>query len=164
MDPDPVRTPVISADAVTIRRVVEDDLPGVTRVDARVSQVQKADYWRDVFERYATRRTHERFFLVAVSEGDGAQAVLGFIIGEIRAWEFGSEPCGWIFAISVDFPARMVGVGSALMDAMLDHFRAAGVSTVRTMVSRENHLIMSFFRSRGMRAGPYVEMEMRMDG
>lgn len=159
----PTREPVLTAQGVRIRRATADDLPGVVRVDARVSRVEKSDYWHDVYERYATRRRDERFFLVAVSSGDGAEAVVGFIVGEIRAWEFGSERCGWIFALSVDFPARMVGVGGALMDAMLDHFRAAGVATVRTMVSRENHLIMSFFRSRGMRAGPYIELEMRMD-
>lgn len=162
---DADRKPLLSKDEITIRRVVEADLPGVTQVDARVSRVAKPDYWQDVYERYAMRRTEERFFLVAVP-GRGEEAgneIMGFIIGEIRAWEFGSEPCGWIFAVSVDFPARLVGVGSALWDALLGHFRAAGISTVRTMVSRENHLIMSFFRSLGMRAGPYIEMEMHLD-
>jgi len=161
---DGPRQPLISPEALTIRRVREDDLPGVVRIDARVSRVEKPDYWRDIYERYARRRTEERFFLVAVPREGDDREVLGFVIGEIRAWEFGSEPCGWVFAISVDIPARLVGVGSALWSALLDHFKATGVSTVRTMISRDDHLVMSFFRSQGMRAGPYIEMEMRMDG
>ena len=43
------------------------------------------------------------------------RGVLGFIIGEIRAWEFGSTPCGWVFALSVEPKVRLAGVGSALV-------------------------------------------------
>ena len=39
-------------------------------------------------------------------------------------------------------------------------FRRAGVRTVRTMLSRDNTLILSFFRSQGMMAGPFIPLEM----
>ena len=39
-----------------IRRVREGDLDHVIDLDARVTGHAKPDYWRDIFERYATRR------------------------------------------------------------------------------------------------------------
>ena len=38
-----------------------------------------------------------------------------------------------------------------------------GVQIVRTMIAREDNLNMSFFRSQGMMAGPFIELEMSVD-
>jgi ribosomal protein S18 acetylase RimI-like enzyme len=78
----------------------------------------------------------------------------------VRDWEFGSKPCGWVFAIDVHPDARQAGVGSRLLEAICAAFRRAGVRTVRTMLSRDNTLILSFFRSQGMMAGPFIPLEM----
>jgi ribosomal protein S18 acetylase RimI-like enzyme len=86
----------------------------------------------------------------------------GFAIGEIRAWEFGSPPAGWIFAIQVDPTLRQGGVGTALFDGLCTRFRAQGVDRVRTMVDRRDHLILSFFRAQGLTAGPSLELEMEL--
>src|ERR1017187_5884078 len=81
--------------AVPVRRVQAADIPHVIALDTRVTKLAKAEYWSDVFRRYGKQRLHERFFLVAENRMDPADPhVLGFIIGEIRAWEFGSTPCG----------------------------------------------------------------------
>ncbi|HEY5217765.1 MAG TPA: hypothetical protein VIJ17_12835, partial [Pseudolabrys sp.] len=88
--------------AVRVRRVQVSDIPDVIALDTRVTKLAKAEYWNDVFRRYGKQRLRERFFLVAMNGKDRAdKRVLGFIIGEIRAWEFGSTPCGWVFALSV---------------------------------------------------------------
>ena len=39
-------------------------------------------------------------------------------------------------------------------------FRRAGVLKLRTLLSRDNTLILSFFRSQGMMAGPLIPLEM----
>ena len=44
-----------------------------------------------------------------MAESDGR--VCGFVIGEVRDWEFGAPPCGWLFAIDVMPSARQGGVG-----------------------------------------------------
>jgi len=100
----------------------------------------------------------ERFFLVAAEEGRRAP-VFGFIVAEVRAWEFGSAPCGWVFALSVEPGRRLDGVGSALLSAISDEFKRAGVSKIRTMVARDARLPMLFFRSEGLVAGPYIQLE-----
>ena len=40
---------------------------------------------------------------------------------------------------------------------------AAGVRKLRTMLSRDNTLILSFFRSQGMMAGPFIPLEMDLE-
>lgn len=146
-----------------IVRATTDHLGQVTELDARITGQSKPDYWQDIFERYATRRVDERFFLVAEAAGSDDHGLLGLIVGEIRGWEFGSEPCGWIFAISVDPDRRQQGIGEALFQAMCDEFRKAGIDKVRTMVRRENTLHMSFFRGEGMKAGPFIQLELNLD-
>lgn len=146
--------------AVRVRRVKAADVAQVIALDTRVTKMAKAEYWKDIFSRYGRQRSNERFFLVAESGADrSGTAFLGFIIGEIRAWEFGSSPCGWVFALSVEPKARLHGIGSALLEAIAGEFKKAGVTKMRTMVARDGHLPLLFFRSEGMIAGPYTQLE-----
>lgn len=138
-----------------IRPAEQRDVADVVALDERITGIPKREYLNDLFERYRTRKPDQRFFYVAEAAG----RVVGFVVGEIRAWEFGSEPCGWVFAISVDPDEREESVGSALLDEICGRFRQAGVTRLRTMISRNNHLLMSFFRSHGLMAGPYLQLE-----
>ncbi|MCC6193043.1 MAG: GNAT family N-acetyltransferase [Burkholderiales bacterium] len=142
-----------------MRRAQRTDLARVNAIDAAVTRLPKPDYWRSVFRRYGARADGARQFLVATVD----RQVVGFVIGEIRDWEFGSPPCGWVFAISVDPAARQAGVGSLLLDAISEGFRRKGVTKLRTMLSRDNTLILSFFRSRGMTAGSLLPLEMELE-
>ena len=147
-----------------VRRVRAADVANVIALDAHITKLAKPDYWTDVFRRYGKQRLNERFFLVAEQRADKAKPrVLGFIIGEIRAWEFGSTPCGWVFALSVEPEIRLHGIGSALFEAISDEFKKAGVGKMRTMVARDASLQMLFFRSEGMMAGPYIQLEKDLD-
>ena len=147
-------------ETLVIRAVRATDVPQVIAIDQRVTGLAKAEYWEQAYERYGRTRPNERFFLVAVPASKKAgRRVLGFIIGEIRAWEFGSEPCGWVFALSVDPDARLHGVGEQLLLAMSEKFKQAGMTKMRTMVARDNRLHSLFFRGEGMMAGPYIQLE-----
>ena len=142
----------------TIRPATLPDVQHVIRLDAQITAVPKPKYWIELFEHYGTEGT-DHFFLVAVSNNE----LLGFIIGEVRAWEFGSPPCGWIFTIAVAPNTRLGGIGTALFDAICGEFRKVKVSKIRTMIARDSQLILSFFRSQGMMAGPFTELEKELD-
>jgi GNAT superfamily N-acetyltransferase len=139
---------------VAIGPVIEADLDWIVALDTQNTGMAKPDYWKRLFDGARTE-PGRTFFLVA---RDGGRP-LGFIAGEIRAWEFGSPPCGWIFAIGVEPDCRLKSVGTQLFDAVCDGFRQAGVTKVRTMIARDAVLILSFFRAHGMMAGPFVELE-----
>jgi len=146
--------------AIRVRRVQAADISDVIALDAKVTGLSKPEYWNDIYRRYGRRRTSERFFLVAEAETTRSDRhAVGFIIGEVRAWEFGSAPCGWVFALSVEPESRLHGVGSAMLKAISNEFKKAGVSKMRTMVARNSQLPSVFFRSEGMMAGPYIQLE-----
>ena len=145
--------------SVAIRAVRRGDLGPIVALDATVTGLEKRAYWRRIYQRYGAAAGAGRQFLVAETGG----RVVGFVIGEVRDWEFGSPPCGWVFAIDVQPAARQVGVGTRLLAAICAAFRRAGVRTVRTMLARDNTLILSFFRSQGMMAGPFMSLEMELD-
>ena len=135
---------------VAIRPAQASDLPAISALDARLTGLDKPDYWRDML-------APERNLLVA--ENDGGK-LLGFIAGEVSAWEFGQPAAGWVFAIQIEPKQRERGVASALFEALVSRFREKGVTRVRTLVDRKDHLILSFFRAQGMVAGPSLQLDM----
>jgi GNAT superfamily N-acetyltransferase len=143
-----------------VRAVRARDLDAIIALDEAVTGIAKPDYWHGVFDRYGARGRPGRFFLVAAA-GDGG--IDGFVIGEVRDWEFGSPPCGWVFGINVRADARLAGVGTALLAAINEGFRRAGVTKVRTLLARDNSLVLSFFRSQGMMAAPFIPLELDLE-
>ena len=139
-----------------VRPVRRGDLDQVIALDATVTGLEKQSYWRSVYRRYGAGTHEQRHFLVAVA----GNAIVGFLIGEVRDWEFGSPPCGWVFAIDVRPDARQAGVGTRLLEAISALFRRAGVTKLRTLLASDNTLLLSFFRSQGMMAGSLIPLEM----
>ena len=146
---------------MTVHDLSLEHLEDVVRIDAQHTGTAKPDYWSDVFERFAGNKQRlQRYFLVARS----AQGrLLGFIVGEIRAWEFGSPPCGWVLALSVSPAQREQGIGTLLFEALCAAMKQDGATTIRTMVLGDDKVNLSFFRGEGLAAGPYIELERRLD-
>jgi GNAT superfamily N-acetyltransferase len=152
--------PPTAGTELVVRPVRRGDLDPVIEIDATVTGLEKRKYWASVYRRYGSGRHSEKQFLVALAQG----RVVGFVIGEVRDWEFGSPPCGWVFAIDVDPALRLGGVGTRLLEAISAAFRRTGVSKLRTLLARDNTLILSFFRSQGMVAGSLLSLEMDLEG
>jgi ribosomal protein S18 acetylase RimI-like enzyme len=144
---------------VEIRTALADDIPSIVSLDEKTTGQAKRQYWQDLFTHFQQSRGNGRAFLVAEQQG----RVVGFITGEVRAFEFGSEPCGWVFALNVDPEIRVHNVGTRLFEALCETFGKAGVEKVRTMLNRENQLVLAFFRSLGMMAGPFIQLEKDLD-
>jgi ribosomal protein S18 acetylase RimI-like enzyme len=137
---------------VAIRLVQATDLEAISALDARLTGSNKPDYWQEML-------APERHFLVAETDKG---ALAGFIAGEVRAWEFGQPAAGWVFAIQIDPKLRQRGIGSQLFEALVVRFKDEGVTRVRTLVDRKDHLILSFFRAQGMVAGPSLQLDMEL--
>lgn len=144
-----------TVDDVVIRAAVAEDVSDIADLDARSTGQLKRDYWQGLFDHISGHPATGRAFFVAESRG----RLIGFICGEIRAFEFGSEPSGWVFALEVESSARVHSVGTRLFDFLADGFRRAGVNKVRTMLDRRNELVLAFFRGQGMMTGPFIQLE-----
>jgi ribosomal protein S18 acetylase RimI-like enzyme len=140
---------------IALRSAEPVDLTAISALDARLTGHAKAAYWQHMLARYAGGPPERHFLVAETAKG----ALAGFIAGEVRAWEFGQPPAGWVFAIQVDPKLRLKGTGSTLFEALAARFKAQGVSRVRTLVDRKDHLILSFFRAQGMTAGPSLQLD-----
>ena len=151
--------PVSSFERLSIRGAVSADLPAIVALDEAATGQAKPDYWRKLLASADQSTAPDPVFLVAEADG----RVIGFIAGNVRAFEFGSEPCGWVFALNVDPSLRDMNAGTRLFEALCARFRQAGVAKVRTMLARNNDLVLAFFRSLGMMAGPFIQLEKDLD-
>jgi ribosomal protein S18 acetylase RimI-like enzyme len=146
---------------IRVRDARAGDVAAVSALDAGNTGLAKPDYWDGVFARFGGAKG--RFFLIAEGELGGAPRFLGFIVGEVRAWEFGSPPGGWVLTLGVDPAYRVKGIGTLLFDEICARLRQAGVSTVHTLLNRDDTLNMAFFRAQGLMAGSVIELEKPLD-
>lgn len=144
---------------IAIRNARATDLAAVISLDRVTTKEAKPEYWGGVFSHFVTGGNRDRLFLVAETDAE----VIGFIVGEVRAWEFGSPPCGWVFALAVSPNSREMGIGKQMFDEISAVWKRAGIATLRTMVDRDDKSTLSFFRSTGFRTGSFVELEMHLD-
>jgi ribosomal protein S18 acetylase RimI-like enzyme len=153
---------------VTVRPLTADDINAIIKIDANVMGEAKPDYWRRKLALYLSQQdlqaiTATHYFsgidpqLARVAEANGQ--VVGFIIGEIRSWEFRQPPTGWITALAVDPEHQRHGIGRRLLAEMFDYFRQRGIENVRTMVEWSDGEMLSFFTAMGFDRGPFIELE-----
>ena len=75
----------------------------------------------------------------------------------------GAPPGGWVLTLGVEPAYRVKGIGTLLFDEICARLRQAGVSTVHTLLNRDDTLNMAFFRAQGLMAGSVIELEKPLD-
>lgn len=144
----------------TIRKITRGDIDAIIAIDALHSGEAKSAYWRKRLQPLFSRNGsgHLTLGYVAVEKS----AIIGYVLAEGRAWEFGSPLCGWIIAIGVLPEYGRRGVGLALCREVCLKFRSLNIRTIRTMVRKDDVQVLSFFRSSGFHAGPFIELELEV--
>jgi ribosomal protein S18 acetylase RimI-like enzyme len=126
----------------------ETDIGAIVSIDEKIGGVYRPEVWERRLA-YYIRRDPEAS---QVAEVDGE--VAGFMLGEVRAGEFGlEEPTGWVEVLGVDPAHRGRAIGRRLGEAMLAHFRARGAKSVRTLVDETMDGLGRFFISLGFAPG-----------
>ncbi len=134
---------------VQIRILDTVDIGAVTDLDETITGRYRPDEWERRIAYYLRRDPDAA--LVAEIDGE----VAGFMLGEVRAGEFGlEEPTGWIEVLGVDPERRGAKIGRQLADTLLDHFRSQGATTVRTLVDETMGDVAGFFGSLGFEPAP----------
>jgi len=85
--------------------------------------------------------------------------VAGFIIGEIKEWGFGLERSGWIEMIEVDPKHMGGGIGKALGEDLIKHFKEKGIKEVYTSVKWDSADLIAFFKSVGFDKSSFINLK-----
>ena len=139
---------------VRIRPLDELDIGGIVRIDERITGAYRPDLWEQRVG-YYLRRDPEAS---RVAEAGGR--VVGFMLGDVRAGEFGiEEPGGWIERFGIDPGFRGRDLGKQLFAAILAHFQGRGVTKVRTLADRKDASVTGFLTALGFAPSPLQALE-----
>ena len=146
---------------LVLRPLRESDIPSIVSIDERISGRAKPVYWRSKLSRFLLQSPvspqTEEYLLARVAEMNGE--VVGFVIGEIRQWEFGQPFCGWITTLGTDPQHQHLGIGRRLLAELLDYYREKDLREIRTIVEWPDGDLLKFFHSMGFVRGPFVELQ-----
>jgi ribosomal protein S18 acetylase RimI-like enzyme len=137
------------------------DLSRVEAIYRQLTDRAPPAAWVETARRALDDTSGEPLAWVACDEA--SKEVLGYAVGEVRPWEFGSEPAGWVIGLATDVTHRHQGVGQCLLERLQHAFAERQVTTIRTMVRRDDVAVLRFFRSAGFTSGPYTELEMPLE-
>ena len=142
---------------VRVRSLDELDIGSIVKIDERITGIYRPEVWEQRVG-YYLRRDPEAS---QVAEVDGK--VVGFMLGDLRAGEFGlEEPSGWIerFGIDPDFRGR--DLGKRMFEAIVGHFKDEGAVMVRTLADREDKGVAGFLDALGFAPSPLQALEIRL--
>ena len=121
--PDPEHSCPTSRPPCGSDRSTSSTSNGIVRIDEKISGQYRPDIWEQRVMFYVRRDPGAS----QVAEADGK--VIGFMLGDCRAGEFGLEqPSGWIERFGIDPDYRGQELGRRMFDAMCAHFRAEGAT------------------------------------
>ena len=146
---------------VAVRFLGMDDLDDILRIQQRLvgdQQIENPEKLLTLKDTTVYHLQHGDPLLNLGAEIDGK--LVGFLIGDIRRWEFGrSEMIGWILILGVDREYHGMGVGRKLGATLFDHFRKKNVRKVQTLVEWHDGELISYFKSLGFNWIPMLPLE-----
>lgn len=144
---------------VRVRPLDELDIERIVRIDEQITGIYRPDFWEQRVMYYLRRDPD----CSQVAEVD--RKVVGFMLGDVRAGEFGlEEPSGWIERFGLDPEHRGRDLGKAMFEAIRGHFQEAGVKTIRTLADRNDKRVGGFLDALGFSASALQALEIRLDG
>jgi len=132
---------------IEIRLMVASDLEEVIRIDEKVLNESRRDYYEHKFELLFASGEYLPTSLVAV---DDNKKIVGFIMGEVYHGEFGISNTGaFVDTVGVDPTCQKLGIGKMLMDEFIKHLKELGVKKVHTLVDKTFLGLMGYFGANG---------------
>ena len=107
-------------------------------------------------ERDSRENSGHPTYLCDIAEVQGA--VVGFILGDVQAWQFGIPRCGRIIAIGVHPDHRRGGVATQLARGLLETFKKMNLPVTQCLV-RTGDPLGKFFQSLGFAPSPWETLE-----
>lgn len=143
---------------VTLRSVREADIQEMVRIERTITGSARGSLLDGILHDYLERGDPD---LVLAAEAEGR--LVGFLVGEIRPWEFGEdEEVAWIKVVGVDPKYQGQGIGRMLGDAFMEKLRKKGVKRLRTLVPWDSGDLITYFKALGFDRSKYVVLERQL--
>jgi ribosomal protein S18 acetylase RimI-like enzyme len=138
-------------DGVQIRPMEPEDIDAILAVDRKLSGVQRALTYRDLF----TGLTGGQIELSFVAETN--RQVIGFVLALLTyVPEQVTEACV-IQLLGVDPDYWRQGIATKLIEALSGESRSKGIKIVRVMVDQQDSQLQGFFGHLGFRRGRLID-------
>lgn len=138
---------------VSVRRMNVQDTEAVLSINEKITgRPHEAQYESRIIDALTRNPLG---CLVAESAGK----IVGFILGDIRGWEFAIPKSGWIEIVGVDPDYQGKGVARELIGKLGLYFRNQNVEKIMTMVNWNDGGLVSFFRSLGFERSEFILLE-----
>src|SRR5438552_18175631 len=132
-----------------VRPLDELDIGNIVRIDERITGRYRPEFWEQRVG-YYLRRDPDSSQIAEV-----AGKVVGFMLGDVRAGEFGlEEPSGWIERFGIDPDYRGRDLGKQMFTAIVEHFRVEGAASVRTLADARDSGVVGFLKAMGFAPSP----------
>lgn len=139
--------------SVTVRRMSPQDTDAILKINEKITGRPHEAQWESRIIDLLAR--NPLGCLVAEAEGK----IAGFVLGDIRGWEFAIPKSGWIEIVGVDPDFQGKGVARALIEKLGLYFRNHNVEQVLTMVNWNDAGLVGFFRSLGFERSEFIVLE-----
>lgn len=145
-------------EAVTIRPLRPDDARAVRALDRLILGRDRSSTWDSHVERFLKESDVDLLpdspFGSHVAEWHGK--VVGFLLSEFQAGEYGLPRGAWVIAVAVHPEMRRAGVGKALMQALVKQCKERKIQDVYAVVMPRDERISDFLRANGLQPGPVL--------
>jgi GNAT superfamily N-acetyltransferase len=150
---------------VKIQPLSLDNIKDIVRIEKRIEgKLGIIDEERMEHLKEAARYNIEHSDSMMSLGAELDENIVGFIIGEIKIWEFGiGEKTGWIRILGVDPDFQRLGIGRKLGETLLEHFERRGIKRVRTMAEWYTGDLISFFKSLGFNMLNMIPLEKELN-
>lgn len=141
------------ASSFRVRQMTPGDFPAILALDRKVAGRERARSYQQHVNRYL-----DNYYPPLCQVAVVGDEVVGFILGDVRGWEYGLAPSGWIDIMGVDPERQRQGVGQALIKAFVAQCRKQKLSAVHAIVRGTDRRLQAFLRAAGMEKGQLVDL------
>ncbi len=138
---------------VKVRPMGTEDIEAILAIDRKITGRDRAATFHRRVDAYLATDP----LVCRVAEIDGK--IIGFMLGDIKGWEYGAPEAGWIEVMAVDPEYQRNGVGGKLAESLFDHFQRLGMKRVYTLVDWADGHLLSYFKSLGFKRSDLINLE-----
>mgnify|MGYP002397791648 CR=1 FL=1 len=133
-----------------------EDYSDVIEIDKKVLNKDRHGYYEMKFDKFIISGESLPTSLVAE---DQSGKVIGFVMGEIYAGEYGLQEVATLDTIGVDPIYQKNGVGKILLKEFIKHLKEIGAKKVTTLMSSEEGELFKFFMSNQFKPSKTINLE-----